>query len=47
VPVAKTARIVVNGKKGKLADLKPGMRLSLQLAVKRGVTVQGITAEAK
>jgi RNA polymerase sigma factor (sigma-70 family) len=47
VPVASTARILVNGKKGKLADLKPGMLLSLQLVVKGSITVQEITAQSK
>jgi hypothetical protein len=47
LPVARTARILVNGKEAKLADLKPGMPVSLQLAVKGGITVQAITAESK
>jgi RNA polymerase sigma factor (sigma-70 family) len=47
LPVAPTARILVSGKKAKLTDLKPGMPLSLKLAVKGGITVQEITAESK
>jgi hypothetical protein len=46
LPVAKNVRILVNGKDAKLADLKPGMSVSLQLAVKGDITVQRIEDES-
>jgi hypothetical protein len=44
LPVAKDARVVVGGREGRLADLKAGMHVSLQLRVQGTVTVQAIRA---
>ena len=46
LPVAKDARIVINGKAGKLSDLKAGMRVTLELGTDgQQMVVKGIRAD--
>jgi RNA polymerase sigma factor (sigma-70 family) len=46
LPVAKDARILIKDKAGKLADLKKGMRVTLELGVDQGqLVVKGIKAD--
>jgi hypothetical protein len=44
VPVAENVQVVIDGKAGKLADLKPGMHVSLQMAAdpEKGLVI-GVT----
>jgi RNA polymerase sigma factor (sigma-70 family) len=44
LPVARNARVIVDGEQGKLADLKPDMNVTLQLEVKGIITVKEISA---
>jgi RNA polymerase sigma factor (sigma-70 family) len=43
LPVAKEAEIVIDGRKGRLANLQPGMQVSFQMAAD-GATITGIDA---
>jgi RNA polymerase sigma factor (sigma-70 family) len=44
MPVAKDAKITVNGKPAKLADVKKGMRVALKLEVQGSIVVKSIEA---